>query len=174
MAISKDKKQQILSDLKSKFGDAKSVFFTSYTGLSVKDVSNVRRALRAEQAEMVVAKKTLIQLAAKDNGIEEIPAEAMEGPIAVVFSYDEELAGPQKIYSLAKEHEALGLTGGIMEGEAFGAEMAKKYATIPSKTELLAKLVGSMQAPISGFHGVLHGTMRQFVGTVQAIADKGE
>jgi large subunit ribosomal protein L10 len=174
MAISKDRKKVILASLEQKFGDAKSVFFTNYSGLSVQDVSKVRNALREEGAEMVVAKKTLIQLAASKNGVSEIPSEAMEGPIAAVFSYEEGLAGPQKINSLAKDHEQLALTGGIMEGEAFGKEKAVLYANTPTRSELYASLVGSLNAPISGFHGVLHGTMRQFVGTLQAIADKGE
>lgn len=174
MAISKDRKKVILSSLEQKFEDAKSVFFTNYTGLSVQDVTKVRNALRAESAELVVAKKTLIKLAADKSGVSEIPTEAMEGPIAVVFSYDESLAGPQTIHSLAKEHEKLALTGGIMDGNAFGREKAVLYANTPSKSELYASLVGSLNAPISGFHGVLHGTMRQFVGTLQAVADKGE
>lgn len=174
MATTRGKKEEVLSALIQKFGDAKSVFFTNYSGLSVKEVSAIRNALRAEGAEMIVAKKTLLKIAAEKHGINEIPEEAMDGAIAAVLSYDEELAGPQKIHSLAKEHEALALTGGIMEGAAFGKEKAVLYATTPSRTELLAKLVGSMKSPISGFHGVLHGTMRGFVGTLQAIADKGE
>jgi large subunit ribosomal protein L10 len=174
MAISKDRKKEILTALTQKFGDAKSVFFTHYSGLSVQDVSDIRNALREEGAEMVVAKKTLIKIAADENGVKEIPSEAMEGPIAVVFSYEEGLSGPQKIHSLAKDHEQLALTGGIMDGKAFGREKAVLYANTPTRSELYASLVGSLNAPISGFHGVLHGTMRQFVGTLQAIADKGE
>ncbi len=174
MAISKDRKKEILASLEQKFGDAKSVFFTQYSGLSVQDVTKVRNALREEGAELVVAKKTLIKLAADKNGVSEIPDDVMEGPIAAVFSYDEGLSGPQQIHSLAKDHEQLSLTGGIMEGKAFGREKAVLYANTPTRSELYASLVGSLNAPISGFHGVLHGTMRQFVGTLQAIADKGE
>ena len=174
MATSKGKKQEVLSTLIQKFGDAKSVFFTNYSGLTVKEVSSIRRALREEGAELIVAKKTLLKLAAAENGIDNIPDTAMDGAIAAVLSYKEELAGPQKIHRLTKDFEALGLTGGIMEGSAFGKETAVLYATTPSRNELLAKLLGSMNAPISGFHGVLHGTMRGFVGTLQAIVDKGE
>lgn len=174
MATTRGKKEEVLSTLIQKFGDAKSVFFTNYSGLSVKQVSSIRRALKEEGAELIVAKKTLIKLAAAENGISNIPDSAMDGAVAAVLSYNEELAGPQKIHRLTKEFEALGLIGGIMEGSAFGKETAILYATTPSRTELLAKLVGSMNSPISGFHGVLHGTMRNFVGTLQAIADKGE
>jgi len=174
MAVSKEKKQQQLDSLVEKFQSAKSVFFSEYTGISVKNFGKVRDTLRENDVECKVAKKTLIKLAAKEMGIEEIPGEALQGPIAVILSYSDEIAGAKLISKLTKEHESLALTGGIFDGEAFGADKAKAYASIPSKEELLAKLVGSMQAPIAGFHGVTHGVMRQFVGTLQAVADKQE
>ena len=172
MAISKSKKQEILQELQTSFKDAKSVMFSKYSGISVSDFSKVRTALREQNVECRVAKKTLIKLAAKELGVEELPAESLDGPIAVIFSYDDELSGAKLIDKMSKDYAQLELTGGILEGEAFGPETAKAYAAIPSKEELYAKLLGSMRAPISGFHGVLHGTMRQFVGTLQAIADE--
>ena len=172
MAVSKNKKQQQLEALIDKFQNAKSIFFSEYSGISVKDFGKVRDTLRESNVECKVAKKTLIKLAAEQMGIKEIPAEALNGPIAVILSNEDEIAGAKLISNLKKEHEALELTGGIFDGEAFGQEKAKAYAAIPSKDELLAKLVGSMKAPISGFHGVSYGVMRQFVGTLQAIADK--
>ncbi|MBT6142962.1 50S ribosomal protein L10 [bacterium] len=172
MAISKSKKDEILQGLIESFKNAKSVMFSKYSGISVSDFSKVRSALREQNAECKVAKKTLIKLAAQEIGVKEIPKESLEGPITVIFSYDDELSGAKVIDKLSKGLEQLELTGGILEGEVFGQEKAKAYAAIPSKEELYAKLVGSMQSPISGFHGVLHGTMRQFVGTLQAIADK--
>ena len=174
MAISKSKKNEILHELTQSFKDAKSVMFSKYSGISVSDFSKVRSTLRESNVECRVAKKTLIKLAAKELGVEELPAESLEGPIVVVFSYEDELSGAKLIDKMSKDFKHLELTGGILEGEAFGPAEAKAYASIPSKEELYAKLLGSMRAPISGFHGVLHGTMRQFVGTMQAIADKNQ
>jgi len=172
MAISKSKKNDILQELQQSFKEAKSVMFSKYSGISVSDFSKVRTALREQNVECRVAKKTLIKLAAKELGVEQLPEGSLEGPIAVIFSYEDELSGAKLIDKMSKDYSQLELTGGIMEGAAFGPAEAKAYAAIPSKEELYAKLLGSMQAPISGFHGVLHGTMRQFVGTLQAIADK--
>ncbi|MBT5346409.1 50S ribosomal protein L10 [bacterium] len=172
MAVSKNRKQQQLEALIEKFQNAKSIFFSEYTGISVKGFSKVRDTLRESNVECKVAKKTLIKLAAEQIGIKEIPTEALEGPIAVILSNEDEIVGAKLISNLKKEHETLELTGGIFDGEAFGQEKAKAYAAIPAKEELLAKLVGSMKAPITGFHGVTHGVMRQFVGTLQAIVDK--
>jgi large subunit ribosomal protein L10 len=172
MAISKSKKNDILQELQQSFKEAKSVMFSKYSGISVSGLSKVRTALREQNVECRVAKKTLIKLAAKELGVEQLPEGSLEGPIAVIFSYEDELSGAKLIDKMSKDYSQLELTGGIMEGAAFGPAEAKAYAAIPSKEELYAKLLGSMRAPISGFHGVLHGTMRQFVGTLQAIADK--
>jgi large subunit ribosomal protein L10 len=172
MAISKQKKEEVLAELVEKFKTAKSVVFAEYRGLTVKQVGEVRKQLREQGVEYKVAKKTLLSLAAQQAGFKEIPMEYMEGPISAVFSFNDEVSGAKIIHKLGKEFEGLSLKGGVMDGEPFGASQAVQLAQIPSKEELIAKLLGSLQAPISGFHGVLHGTIRQFVGTLQAIVDK--
>lgn len=173
MAVSRQKKEQMLADLVEKFKTSKSVMFSQNRGLSVTDGQALRAKLRENGVELKVAKKTLIKLAAKEAGIKEIPSEALEGPIAAAFAFEDEIAAAKILFKESKTNEAIALVGGIFDGEAFGPEKALQLAQIPSKEELLAKLVGSMKAPISGFYGVLHGTMRQFVGTLQAIVDQG-
>ncbi len=172
MAITKAKKEQVLQDLVQKFQEAKSVFFTEYKGLSVAQMADVRSQMREKGVECKVAKKTLIRRAAKQVKDLDLDSDLLPGPIGLVFSYEDEIAGPKVVKDLSKKFEALSLTGGIMEDELIDKQTAEQYAAIPSKEELYAKLVGSMKSPISGFHGVLHGVMRQFVGTLQAIADK--
>lgn len=173
MAVSRQKKEQMLADLVEKFKTSKSVMFSQNRGLSVTDGQALRAKLRENGVELKVAKKTLIKLAAKEAGIQEIPSEALEGPIAAAFAFEDEIAAAKILFTESKTNEAIALVGGIFDGEAFGPEKALQLAQIPGKEELLAKLVGSMKAPISGFYGVLHGTMRQFVGTLQAIVDQG-
>ena len=124
MAISKSKKDEILQGLIESFKNAKSVMFSKYSGISVSDFSKVRSALREQNAECKVAKKTLIKLAAQEIGVKEIPKESLEGPITVIFSYDDELSGAKVIDKLSKGLEQLELTGGILEGEVFGQEKA--------------------------------------------------
>jgi large subunit ribosomal protein L10 len=172
MAISRQKKEEVLQELVEKFKTAKSVVFAEYRGLSVKQVGEVRKQLREQGIYYKVAKKTLLNLAAQEAGFKAIPVEYMEGPISAVFSFNDEITGPKLIHTLGKEFEGLSLKGGLMDGQSFGAAKAIQLAQIPSKNELIAKLLGSLQAPIQGFHGVLHGTIRQFVGTLQAVADK--
>ena len=173
MAISRSQKESLLAELIQKFKEAQSVVFAEYRGLSVKDVAKVRSELRAQGVEYKVAKKTLLRLAAKEAGLGDIPTEYMEGPVSAVFSFSDVVTGPKVIHTLGKEMEGLKLLGGVMGTQILSPKETAQLAQLPSRTELLAQLVGSMKAPISGFHGVLHGTMRQFVGTLQAIADKG-
>jgi len=173
MAITRQQKEIILADLVEKFKTSKSVMFSRNTGLSVADTQDLRTLLRESGVSLHVAKKTLIKMAAKEAGYAEIPAEALEGSIAVAFSFEDEIAAAGIIYKVSKTNENITLTGGILDGDVFGPEKALQLASIPSREELLAKLVGSMKAPISGFHGVLHGVMRQFVGTLQAVVDQG-
>lgn len=172
MAISRQKKEEVLQELVEKFKTAKSVVFAEYRGLTVKQVGEVRNQLREQGIYYKVAKKTLLNLAAQQAGFKSIPVEYMEGPISAVFSFQDEVSGPKIIYKLGKEFEGLSLKGGLMDGQAFGAAQAVQLAQIPSKEELIAKMLGSLQAPIRGFHGVLHGSIRQFVGTLQAVVDK--
>ena len=173
MAITRQQKEVILADLIEKFKTSKSVMFSRNTGLTVEASQNLRNLLRESGISLHVAKKTLIKMAAKEAGYAEIPEEALEGSIAVAFSFEDEIAAAGIIHKVSKENENITLTGGILDGEVFGPAKAEQLALIPSKEELLAKLVGSMKAPISGFHGVLYGVMRQFVGTLQAVVDQG-
>jgi len=173
MAVTRQQKELILADLIEKFKTSKSVMFSKNTGLSVQETQDLRGTLRDNGVSLHVAKKTLIRMAAKEAGYTEIPDEALEGPIAVAFSFEDEIAAASIIYKVSKANDKLTLTGGILDGDVFGPEKAVQLASIPSREELLAKLVGSMKAPISGFHGVLHGVMRQFVGTLQAVVDQG-
>ena len=113
MAISKSKKNEILQELQQSFKEAKSVMFSKYSGISVSGFSKVRTALREQNVECRVAKKTLIKLAAKELGVDELPAESLDGPIAVIFSYDDELSGAKLIDKMSKDFEQLELTGGI-------------------------------------------------------------
>ncbi len=174
MAITREQKEQIVAELTGAFKDAKSVMFADNKGVTVKQSEQLRRTLRENGVQFKVAKRTLIRRAAAEAGFDNIPDEYLDGSIAAAFALEDEVAGAKIIYKLGKEFEALPLKGGIMDGEIFGADHAIALAKIPGRDELYAKLVGSLMAPVSGFHGVLYGTMRQFVGTLQALVDQGD
>jgi large subunit ribosomal protein L10 len=171
MAVSKAKKEEVIAELTDLFKNSKSVVFSDYQGISVKDVQTLRRNLRDNDSTFKVAKKTLIKLAAKDAGFDEIPEEALEGQVGVAFSMSDEIAAAKTLYDFSKTNDAVKLLSAFMEGKTLSKEETLELAKIPGKDELLAKLVGSMKSPISGFHGVLYSLLRSFVGVVDAYKD---
>ena len=173
MPITRKQKEEILAGLVKKFKEAQSIVFAQNKGLTVNQVQELKRKLREKNADMKVAKKTLMKIAAKEAGYDvEIPDEAMVGAIGAVFSNDDVAAGAKIVYDYARKHKALALLGGLLDGKVMTMEEAKALATLPSKEELLAKLVYLLKSPISGFHGVLNGTIAGFVRALNAIAKK--
>ncbi|MGE3278271.1 MAG: 50S ribosomal protein L10 [Candidatus Altimarinota bacterium] len=171
MATSRAQKEAMLAQLTADMKDAKSVVFVDLHGLTVEQMTELRRTLRAKGVKTKVAKKTLLMLAGKTNGYE-IQKESLDGQIAVAFSMEDEIAAAQELYKLGKKNELIKLVGGIFEGKVVDKATINQVAQLPSKEELLAKLVGSMKSPISGFHGVLHGTLRGFVQVCKQISEK--
>ena len=171
MPLSKEQKSVVLEELKSGMKEAKSVVFSNFRGVSVKDTGDLRNELRDAGAKYKVAKKTLIEIAAKDIGIEELPKEYLDGPTAVIFSMEDEISAARTVYNFAKKNEGVKLVGAIFEGKLLSAEEAKALATLPSKEELLSKLVFILKSPISGFHGVLNNTLASFVRVLNAVKE---
>jgi len=172
MAITREKKQEILKELIDKFSKSKSVIFSEYKGLNVSGISELRKRLRKQGAECKISKKTLIRLAAKKTNFGDLGDDMMTGPVAVTFCYEDELAGLQILFKFSKENENLKLLGGIIDGKILGTEEVLKLAKLPGRNELLAKLLGSMNAPISGFVGILGNLLGGFVRVLNAYKDK--
>jgi len=174
MAISKEKKVDVVNQLTDLFKNAKSVVFADYKGVSVHDFADLRGKLREKDVVYKVAKKTLIKLAADKAGFKDIPDEVFEGQVGAAFSQGDEVAAAKTLFEFSKDNANIKLLGALMEGRTLSKEETLQLAKIPGKEELLAKLVGSMKSPISGFHGTLHALMRNLVGVVSAYKDKVE
>lgn len=172
MAVTKAQKEEVLSELTDLFKKAKTVVFTQYQGTKVKDMRAMRKSLREKNVVFKVAKKTLMELAAKTVGFEEIPAGLMQGPIGLAFSLEDQMAPAKIIFDFGKIAESIKIAGAIFEGKIIDAAAAKAIATLPSREVLLARLVGSMKSPISGFHSVLHGVLRKFVYALSEVQKK--
>lgn len=172
MAVTKQMKQEQLAELVDKFKKAKAVVFAQNNGLTVAEIQELRGNLREKNSDMKVAKKTLMLLAAKEAGYTELPDDLMAGAVGVVFSYDDIIAGAKAVYEYAKKHDSLALLGALLDGKVLGTKEAKELASLPSKEELITKLLYLLKSPISGFHGVLNGTLSSFVRALDAIAKK--
>jgi len=168
MAKTKQQKQEIVKNLTDRLTKAKGVVFSSYIGLKVSELEELRKSLRTKQAEMTVAKKTLLAKSLKDSGFSDIKVENMESGVIVATGTDE--VQPAKLVNaFAKTHDKMKFYGGIMEGKYIDIDQVKFLAGLPSKEELLAKLVGSINAPVSGFVNVLAGNLRGLVTVLKAI-----
>ncbi len=171
MPQNKQQKAEVLQKIQDKLAKSKTILFSSDQGLNVKTVEDLRKQLKAEGAEYLVAKKTLVKMAAKDMlPVEEL--DKIQGSVGMVLSYEDEVSGAKILHKFAKANEKLNIAGGILENKYIDLAMIQRLAVLPSKQELLAKLVGTIQAPVSGFVRVLSGNLRNLVGVLSAIKDQ--
>lgn len=172
MAKTKKQKKQIINDLAEKIKKSKSVIFINFNKLGVKDNENLRKELRKENNEYYVAKKTLMNLAIKNIGIKDIEAKKFNGKAAIIFGYGDEVS-PAKIISQFQKNaeDKIEFIGGILENAFIKAETVSELAKLPSKTELYAKIVGSINAPVSGFVNALAGNLRNLVYILKAVEE---
>lgn len=174
MPKNKLQKQEIFRTLNEKIKKSKSMVFAGFNALGVKDNENLRAKLRAENSEYYVAKKTLINLALKENKLD-INVRDFDGKVAAIFSYEDEVAPAKVLGSFRKDKDKEGrvfFLGGILEGKLLSKAEVEALSQLPSKQELYARLVGSLNAPISGFVNVLAGNLRGLVTVLKAIEEK--
>lgn len=167
MPKTRDEKKKIVADLTNLFKEMKSVVFADFKGLKVKEITELRRLCHDNKVSYGVAKKTLIKIAAKDAGLDFNP-NSVEGSYALAFGLEDEVAPAKVLADFAKKHEALKILGGILEGKIADETIIGSLAKLPSKQELLSKLVGSLQSPISGLVNVMAGNLRGLVQVLSA------
>ncbi|MBU0636722.1 MAG: 50S ribosomal protein L10 [Patescibacteria group bacterium] len=175
MPKTKDQKKQILANLTNKIAEAKSIIFTKFSGLGVKDNEDLRIKLKAENGEYYVAKKTLLGLAFKNSQIQvkDLDVKSLPGQIAVVFGYTDEVTPAKIINNFKKDkEEKIEFIGGILENKFINAMQVNELAKLPTKINLYAKVVNSINAPIFNFVNVLAGNLRNVVYVLSAIKDK--
>lgn len=168
-------KQAIVAELKEKLVAAKGVVLTSYSGLTVAQDTKLRSKLREAGVEYRVVKNTMTRIAAREAGIEGLEP-YLEGTTAVAMSAEDAVAPAKVIAEFIKENklEALTVKAGMVEGKVIDADGVKALASLPSREVLIAKALGSMQAPISGFVNVLQGTIRNVVYALEAVRKQKE
>ena len=173
MAKSKEQKKEMLKNIEDKIGQAKSVVFASFDSLGVSENNELRSQLKKENSEYLVTKKTLLNLAMQKNKQEDFDAKKFEGQIATVFGFEDEVAPAKILSKFMKENEdKMVFLGGMLENKLMSAEEVAQLAKLPSKEELYAKIVGSLNAPVSGFVNVLAGNMRSLVNVLNNIKDQ--
>ncbi len=145
-------KQDLVSEIAEKLEKATACVVVDYKGLTVEEATELRSKFREADIEYKVLKNTLVRRAAKEiNKMEEFNDEKLVGTNAFAFSYDDAVAPAKVIKDFAKEHPNLEFKMGYVEGEFYDAAQLENLANIPSREELIAKLLGSLRAPVSNF-----------------------
>jgi large subunit ribosomal protein L10 len=171
MAKTKEQKREILEGLKDNIEKQKTMIFVDFKGLKVEDLFELRKRLKEVSSQFLVAKKTLLRLVFQEKDIK-ADVESMEGQIALVFGFEDELTPAKTVYNFSKENDNLKILGGFIEsqkGEFLNSEAMINLGQLPSKEELLARLAGSMSAPLSNLISVLQGNLKGLVYALSAI-----
>lgn len=166
-----EEKQKVVAQLQAKLEKANLIIFTDYRGLNVEDMTTLRNRLRMPGVEYRVVKNSMMQIALGQCGYEGI-VNQIEGPNAVLFSNDELVAPAKAIYQFIKEHKKLEVRMGILQGQVTGAERIKALADLPPKEVLLAQVVGTMQAPITGLVYVLNANLTGLARALDQIREQ--
>ncbi len=149
------------------------VILTDYRGLTVGEFGALRSRLRAASLEYRVTKNTLLNRAAERVGVTGLEA-FLVGPTAVVFGADDPSVPARLLQEFIRQYRKLGIKGGLVEGEAVGAEMVQTLATLPPRMELLARLAGVLTLPIRGVMSALTAPQRALVIALDALEKQRE
>lgn len=169
--MKRNEKEELVTDLRDKISGATAFYYTDFTGLNVKRMTELRRRFRKAGIEYVVIKNTLAQRAVAEIGL---PVERLRGPTGVVIGKDP-VAAAKLLTEFAKEFEQKPeIKGGMLDGKSIGVEQVKKLATLPSREQMLADLAAGMQSPLAAFVGALSGLLYTFVGALDALKTQRE
>jgi large subunit ribosomal protein L10 len=171
MPKTKLQKEQDLQELTDRLKSAKSVVMSEYRGTTVKDIDAFRRALSKENVQSKVYKITLLKKALAANGIN---AEGVDykTPVILSTSDEEETTAARMVKQLSGSIQTIKILAGIVDNQIVGKEMVMALADLPSKDQLRAKLVGTINAPVTGFVNVLAGNLRGLINVLNAVAQK--
>ena len=164
--MKRNDKEQLVTELTTKIKDAKALYYTDFTGLNVKRMTDLRRRLKKAGIEYVVIKNTLALRAVNDSGL---VGTRLKGPTGLIVSKDP-VSAAKLLTDFAKENEQKPtVKGGMLEGVAIDEAQVKKLASMPSREQMLADLGAGLQAPMAAFVGALNGLLYMFAGALDAL-----
>lgn len=171
MAKTRQQKETTQAKFQSLLGSSKAIVFVTTDGLTVKDVTSLRRTLRAESVAFVGMKKSLFKRALAEAQFDAAPLDTFRGGVTVASSEVDEMQPAALLNKFAKTHKTVKFLGGYLNGQWMDAVAVKNLAQLPSKAELLAKLVYTLSGPMRGLVSVFSGPTR---GLVQVLRAKSE
>ncbi len=170
----REQKAAAVAEIKERLQATQSVVFMDYRGMNVATVTKLRRKCREAGVDMKVIKNTLTRLAATELGMEAINTK-LEGTTAAFFGMNDPVAPAKILEEFLKESKlTLEIKGGIVSGKVIDAAGVKALASLPDKNVLIAQVLGTLIAPITGFYSVLQGNTRNLVYALEAVRKQKE
>lgn len=164
-------KSEKIDALKAKLEKAKVAIITEYKGYSVEDIMKLRRALQKEGGDYMVTKNTLAKIAVKGTEFE-VLTDAFKGPIAIAFGFEDQVSPAKAVAQFIKEAKKGAIVGGALDGKFLSAAEAEALSKLPSKEELIAKILGSINSPASGIANSVNAVLSQLTRAMAAVRDQ--
>src|SRR5688572_16773733 len=171
MAKLRSRKEAEVKEFIAGFKNANSVVFADLAGLKVNDANSFRRTAKKDDVAINTAKKTLLRIALKEAGVTAVDPNNLGGSVSMLFGMGDAVAPAKVLEAFRKDHESIKILGGLLDDQWMSAEQVKALAKLPSKQQLIGQLVGTLNAPISGFVNVLNGNLRGLVVALNAIKE---
>ena len=164
-------KSEKIDAIKSKIEKAQVAVITEYKGLSVEEITKLRREIQKNGGGYMVTKNTLAKIAVKGTEYE-LLTDKLTGPIALAFGFDDPVTPAKAVTKFIKETKKGEILGAVLDGKLLSIEETKALAELPTKEELFAKMLGSINSPASGIVGCVSGVMAALTRAVAAVRDQ--
>jgi len=165
------KKAEILKSFEEKLERANALFVLSYKGFTAHESNEIRKLVREKGGEFRIVKNTLLRIASEKKG-KQVVYDYVEGPTAVIFTYQDPVEIAKVLKEYIKTHPSLTLRGLVLQDKGYDAAMVDELVKLPPKEVLIAQLLGTIQAPVANFVGVLSAILRNFLYVLKAIEEK--
>ena len=164
-------KQEKIEEMKEKFAKAKVAVVTEYKGFTVEEITKLRRELQKQEGDYMVTKNTLAKIAAKGTQFEVLD-DVMKGPIAIAFGFKDEVAPAKVLTKFIKEVKKGEILSAALDGKLLSKKETEVLSNLPSKEELYAKMLGSINSPATGIVGAVNAVMSGLVRAMDQVAKK--
>ena len=170
--INLETKKQILAELNEKFSKAQALYFMDFSSMNVAEINTLRKKFRDSGVEYKVAKNTLIWRAIEEQGIGDLDEKFLKGNTSVALAYDDPLVPAKILKQILDKEEKPKFKAAIVEKVFYDSSKLKMLGTLPSKAELIAGILGSLESPISGVVGTFNSIFRDIASLVEEVAKK--
>ena len=164
-------KDEKIEKIKEKVDKAQVAILTNYQGLTVEEITKLRRSIQQGGGDYMVTKNTLTKIAIKDTPYE-VLSDSLKGPSAIAFGFEDPVSPAKALSKFIKDAKKGEIVAAVLEGKLLTAQVAKALANLPTKEELYAKMLGCVNSPATGIVGSINAVMAQLTRAMAAVRDQ--